>query len=1382
MKVAESIIFGGFIFFCPPLFIYFPLSLKIFLQAIEEERIVKYYYLVESTLNTLHQTLKIFQKRLTNLSTKNKSLLLLRLIKSQFVDLLDFDYLNHQPAFSLIEQLIAGKASIPLLPVLDSRDNKSNTISARLQKIFRTDKFIFEESGSKDLYIGYPFVRGKMMDDTLVRCPLLFFPVSLESYQGNWLLKRREDVNITFNKTLLLAYSHYNGILFKDDFLDTDFNEYSKESREFRTQLYQLLQQSPFEIHFNQETFEDKLSPFRTYTKPEFEQQHYTGELKVYPEAVLGIFPQSSSYLVPDFDELILNEKVKDLEEFFVPSDTLHQDRPLHKTVTSKASKEEELFTPFSLDASQERAIKAVKGGNSIVVQGPPGSGKSQLICNLICDNIAHGKNVLVVCQKRAALDVVYQRLKVVGLETSSALLHDFKEDRKPLYQKIKAQIENLEYYQSENNSLDAIYLERNFIKLSREIDQATEELEEFKAALYDTRDCGLSAKELYLTSNIHEPYINLRREYNHFHFSNHSHFLNRVKSYLNYAQKVAYPSHPWYERHSFENFGVEDQALLKKFIHLVYPSFHQVQERLKELIQMEITLDECEWMANMEEDFRKMTEILHDAQTFEYFKRCIRSPKADYHWLSNFKRTLINSFGSEGVETSFDKHDLSHVQGVLLEAQDAKKSWYKWFTWKLISKNNKLLQHLLHKNQLHQHPQALDILVQRLDNRMNLEHNISQLSEQDWLTDIPEDYEKDSFVTWLKTYLRALTAKEIYKKLRNGIKYLDIERLSLEDFQYKINTLLHEVKKISALKRQWVQYLTTKQINQLTKEEQYTERLLKTLDKDFDVLCEFDRLNSSLLSLEKEVIFKLHEEIGQWDSEQFVKLFDNSIRVNWIHHLEAKNPILRSVSSDKLQLIEEQLQQSIRKKQALCKQIVLMKARERTYHDIEYNRLNNRVTYRDLHHQTNKKRNIWPIRKVIQQFSHELLELIPCWLASPETVSAVFPMQEMFDVVIFDEASQCFAEKGIPAMYRGKQVVIAGDSQQLAPFDLYQPRWEEALEDDPVLEIDSLLDLGARYLSQIQLNGHYRSQSLDLIDFSNRHFYSGQLKLIPHYKDFIENKPAIDYIKIEGEWLQNQNLPEAHKVVDLVEQLLQDEIYNIGIITFNFKQQELIRDILEERELNYPEELFIKNIENVQGDERDVILFSIGYGPNKAGKVNVQFGSLNQEKGENRLNVAITRARKKIIIVSSILPAMLNVENTKHSGPKLLKKYLHYAYDVAEGKYIPKIEAYPFHTIDWYLKHKIKEQFQQHSQFVDSLPFADLVTFDQTYQKLIFTDDDFYYQSTSAKEAHAYIPLALKHKNWSYKRYYSRQYWKQFAQLEDDLIKYIDAFPSENQ
>ncbi|NJN28022.1 MAG: hypothetical protein HC819_19645 [Cyclobacteriaceae bacterium] len=405
--------------------------------------------------------------------------------------------------------------------------------------------------------------------------------------------------------------------------------------------------------------------------------------------------------------------------------------------------------------------------------------------------------------------------------------------------------------------------------------------------------------------------------------------------------------------------------------------------------------------------------------------------------------------------------------------------------------------------------------------------------------------------------------------------------------------------------------------------------------------------------------------------------------------------------------------------------------------------------------------------------------------MASPEAVSAIFPMTRLFDLVIFDEASQCFAEQGIPAMYRGRQIVITGDKMQLSPFDLYKVRWEEDFEDntDASLEVDSLLDLASQYLMQVQLRGHYRSQSLDLIDFSNQHFYKGKLTLLPDKRILDRKQPAISYIKVNGVWAKQVNDEEAIRVVELVKQLLLEQPdKSIGIVSFNARQQEHILDKLEifahQEQVSLPQSLFVKNIENVQGDERDVIIFSIAYAPDEKGKMNHHFGSLNTLKGENRLNVAITRAREKICVVTSIWPQQLKVEDTKNEGPKIFRKYLEYALQVSEAAFRPAQTTRQSHSLDWYLKDKIK-QFDFESQhtldLVEEMPFADLtVKAGNEYLGLILTDDELYHESISIKDMHVFTPFTLAAKNWKFMGIHSREYWHDKNAVKDRLLRFV--------
>lgn len=340
-----------------------------------------------------------------------------------------------------------------------------------------------------------------------------------------------------------------------------------------------------------------------------------------------------------------------------------------------------------------------------------------------------------------------------------------------------------------------------------------------------------------------------------------------------------------------------------------------------------------------------------------------------------------------------------------------------------------------------------------------------------------------------------------------------------------------------------------------------------------------------------------------------------------------------------------------------------------------------------------------WSLNKFIGRYSYELFKGIKIWLLTPEVVSEIMPLEMgLFDLVIFDEASQMYVEKGIPSIYRAKKVVIAGDHKQLRPSSLGTGRIEYGNEDEDyydseedevnaVLEEESLLDLARSRYDNILLNFHYRSKYEELIAFSNYAFYGGKLYVSPNVTE--PARPPIEVHKINGLWENKTNVKEARLIVELLKDffLTRKEDETVGIITFNVSQRDLIYDLIDDESARDPEfgkavnremirfdngedvGLFIKNIESVQGDERDVIIFSVGYAKNKEGKLMQRFGWLNNRGGENRLNVAISRAKKKIHIALSFDPEELQVESSKNDGPRILKRYLQYAEAVSNGE-----------------------------------------------------------------------------------------------------------------
>lgn len=1330
----------------------------------------------------MQKILKSYLRRLSNLSGNNRSLLLLRLLKDQFIDVHDFDYAENEASFGIIKNLIEQKKKIPLCSEVDSRSGTANELSKRLKKIKRIEKFIFEERGAKDLYVGWPFIKGKFTDDTMVRCPLLFFPVALEKEANEWYLSRREDVNITLNKTFLLAYSYYNQIPLDEELIETVIDDYDRDTTVFRTQLYELLKNSGVEINFNQENFADELKSFADLKKTQLESSERTGALKMFPHAVLGIFPQSGSYLVPDYVKLLEDHENTDLEEFFVKKVKSENENQL---ALFDRVNEENTFTPFPLDAYQEHALREIKKGNSLVVQGPPGTGKSQLISNLICDFVARGKNVLLVCQKKAALDVVYQRLKEKEMHDFVALVHDFKNDRKPIYEQIDEQIESVEVYEKKNNSLDAIQLERGFLQASRRIDQIVEELQEFREALFDESECGKSAKELYLTSSPDAHSFSMNLEYRFFHFDTIEDVQRKFKTYLQYFDKFEKRTHFWAKGPSFASFNTKDLVELKKVLYEV-PSFNQkLLDSSKEFSSQPLDFETGEYLSNKLPELIELLEGLKESVVYKVFQQLhADKPTKDLNWLSQTERTMMACFRGVGLESTLKAENLGRFQEVLRSAMRARKNPFSWFKWRLFSKEKTFLKRVMVANDLKSNKRGFNLLVERIDNRLNFEHSVSLIQDNSWLHNFPSSFRKIDLQDWFYWQKMGLNMFAVAQTIRSLNDYLTVGKLEHPNYHKRLDQLIKSAQKVPQQLALWSRYINIHQIRAIILKKEDPHKLEKLLKKDFDAICEYHKLKSELSSEENKVLYEITSS-SAGTIEEGLELFRNSVSLAWIDHIESKYPDLRYVASGKLDALTSELRDQIEAKRQASKEILLLKSREKTYEEIEYNRLKNRVTYRDLQHQVTKKRRIWPIRKVISEFSDELFTLLPCWMCSPESASAIFPMKETFDLVVFDEASQCFAERGIPAMYRAKQIVVTGDSMQLQPSDLYRVRWDEDDDDTPELSIDSLLDLTKHYLPEVSLAGHYRSKSLELIDFSNEHFYKGKLRLLPDYGYVNNDEPAIEYIQAKGIWDDGVNEIEANEVVAQTLRLLKKwPEKEIGIVTFNYRQQGLILDLLEEKSaeknLILPETLFVKNIENVQGDERDFIIFSVGYAPDKKGKIKLQFGSLNAQGGENRLNVAVTRAREKVLIVSSILPQLMKTDDTKNQGPKLLKKYLEYAWNVSVGKWTPHIPEYDEHRVDWFLRNRIQEKsFHEFEGFklAKELPFADLsVKKGSTYTGLILTDDERYYQALSPKQIYAFQHFHLVMKNWPHVRFHSRELWIDPEAAKDKMRKFLYA------
>lgn len=331
------------------------------------------------------------------------------------------------------------------------------------------------------------------------------------------------------------------------------------------------------------------------------------------------------------------------------------------------------------------------------------------------------------------------------------------------------------------------------------------------------------------------------------------------------------------------------------------------------------------------------------------------------------------------------------------------------------------------------------------------------------------------------------------------------------------------------------------------------------------------------------------------------------------------------------------------------------------------------------LLHELGKKRNIMPLRKLFRTIPNLLLRLKPCLMMSPLSVAHFLEAQTYkFDMVIFDEASQIFPQDAIGAIFRAKQVIITGDSKQLPPTNFFavsagngtQGDYDDYDED----LYDSILEEASCNLPNRSLLWHYRSRYEDLISFSNREIYRNHLITFPSSTNRLPDT-GVEYIHVpEGVYDNRCNTAEARRIMELVaEHIRVHPDRSLGIIAFSEAQQAVIEEqITAFRTLNpglewffnenREEAFFVKNLENVQGDERDTILFSVCYGKNPQGRMYMRFGPLGATGGERRLNVAITRAKQNIKLVGSILPEDLDLSKTESEGVRMLRDYIRFA------------------------------------------------------------------------------------------------------------------------
>jgi len=1282
---------------------------------------------------------QVYSNKLTDLSSRNKSLYLPKTEGNTVIDLQELDFLNGEAAFEILRKTILGKKKIPLIPEVDPRLGAVNRISKILSKIAFRDQLTQEETGDQNLFLGWPYMEGKMLNGQIIRAPLLLLPCQLDKKEQLWQLIPTGSWQV--NAALILAYSHGYSVRVDADVLEERIQELSSDPTEFRTGLAKLIEAN-FPFQLSSTLFEDRITTFPNSQISLDSSKFQEGKIGLKTYAVLGQFAQKGNFLYRDYEYLDAQSRATSLEQLF-------EDR-FQPNEQVAIPREDQLFPIFPLDASQENVLLKVRQGKSLVIEGPPGTGKSQLIANLASDYVARGKKVLIISQKRAALDVVFERMEKVGFGEFLGLVHDFRADQKLLFQKIKHQIASIESYQIENRGLDSMQLEREISVLSKTISRLSEKFEQFRTLLFESESAGIPIKAMYLNAGgFGEASIDSKSELLSLNFEEAKGFEKEFKLFKSYQER--FKDSFWAERISFS--GVEPRY------------YSQISELIQTLENYKIPAYAASW--NQESIRKFQLEIINRGSFLEEIKS-LRSKLAEFGngglaiRLAIFpeerkKAQVLQSWIEKSlVKLQELKFSIPNNQEQLNKEFEslsiAQSSWLGKIRLKFKKSRFPILVSWLEANGLDFNSTNLETAKSAFDQIQVLETELLSFSiVKGIIVSLGDLGQVSTFISESDTW-----AKQWEK-----VSFLDslcdwkAKSANNSEFQEELDIFLRFLLEFQSEVPSWKIYLTDSQIETLLFEKGKASdpNLLQT----FSELVAFDQFlekwNPQRLKLAQKIL--AHD--ATLSLKEDLAIFWCSWYRTWISELERRNPVLAEAGSLKMKYEMGELKEAVLEKRKISKFMTLLRLRERMTNFLELNRLGNRMSYRDLLHQVSKKRQKWPVRKLVEHFEHEIFRLIPCWLASPETVSALFPMDQSFDLVIFDEASQCTVERGLPAMLRGKQVVVAGDSMQLQPSDFYQVKWESE-EEGIEYEAESLLELVGNFFEKTTLIGHYRSEDPGLIHFSNRNFYEGKLETLPDLKTVLAGESPFSWLKIEGIWENQINKSEADAVVEKVREIQSAFAYDsIGIVTGNYFQMELIRDKFWKAGIDQ-ENIKVRNIENVQGDEFDQVILSLGYASNREGKLVTNFGLLAKSGVENRLNVAITRARKRMHVISSIAPEDFRPGQLKNSGLALLREFLLFVQKQSKNPSLEVTEVSSSgYEIDWSLKRYLKKSS---SDFTDKVPSTvmDLMRNQAGNPIAILTDDQRFFNSPTAKAAMSYHPILLESKGWEWEWRWSRE------------------------
>ena len=1138
-------------------------------------------------------------------------------------------------------------------------DLPDQELSKRAIEIYRKAQSALQEGGSNTLYLALGFLAWKKneADDRRFRAPLILLPVTLQRQSVRSGVKMlAHDDEPRFNTTLL-------EMLRKD----------------FEIDIQGLDGQLP-EDHSGVDVT-GVWNRVRRAVKdaPGFE---------VIEDVVLGHFSFAKYLMWKDLvdrtDALRENPIVRHLID--TPRDAYLSDigfvsaESLDRTFAPS-----DLLAPLPADSSQMAAIATADRSKDFIIIGPPGTGKSQTISNMIAHLLGKGKTVLFVSEKTAALNVVHRRLADIGLGRFCLELHSNKAKKTDVLQQLAAA-----WSSGRGRSVDEWEKEADRLKRLRDRLNGVVDYMHTKRrnSLTPHYAIGVRVRDRALADRISFDWPRADwHDKERFDAMREAVDLLKVQAKAvgniasNHLELVA--SSEWTPQ--WEGELVDRASALS----IAAASVDRSASALLDTIGLSLpdrTLPRLEALAELAQvlldSYRKQTFFALDqdgVDRIEALEEAVVRLKA-----------YAEATGSLSV--AYDPMAWKRIDG-----DDVARRWAEaeacWWPKKLFAKSSIIKELRAAGAKGKPNPgndgPVLTTLRQEGEAIDRLDRTLSGLKDWQAHGSKPEPL----MVLW-DTGSRA---RKAVGRLTEDAHMLTEARGTIRRLLQDGNDLLAEE---AAVGRAAEAYLTSLKTLRAATEvfEERAGREIRDMfvdrDRALDAMrdaaeaivarrselhawCAWRKRRAEAMDLDLAALVDGVEQ-GRVPVDEIVETFEAAYCFWWTSRLFGEDDVLRSWST-------AEHEDAIEKFRAIDGAFL------KTTADYIVAKLSGQIPEQDqagrskqwglVRKLTQQKRPRTPIRQMISDAPEPISKLAPCLMMSPLSVAQYLPADQVpFDVVIFDEASQLTVWDAVGAIARGRQTIVAGDPKQMPPTNFFARADDDADGDiDYDGDMESILDeLQSSGIPEQTLNLHYRSKRESLIAFSNAHYYENRLITFPAP---VHPDNGVRLVRPEGFYARGKarhNEGEAKAIVaEVVRRLTSSNPAvrdaTIGVVTFNSEQQSLIEDLLDKARGSNPEiewafaedalePVFVKNLETVQGDERDVILFSITYGPDQAGHVTMNFGPLNRDGGERRLNVAMTRARSEMVVFSTLHPDKIDLSRTRAEAVKHLKHFLEFA------------------------------------------------------------------------------------------------------------------------